>query len=785
MDLDYAIRGDTVSDDELREIIAEADAIIESNCSAQAEIADNKPLATAYLKKAQSLQKMDNFEDTKELAEKALELSPDMPQALLRLYYYYEEKEEFDLAFEYINKALEKDPAYIYAYYMRGLGFDNKGDYDKAIEDYTEALRLKPDFARALSRRAAVFMCEEDYGKAIADFDKAILINPNSAYLFIDRGDVYYYQEEYDKAIADYSEAIRLDPSNASAFKKRGDAYYSKEEYDKVIADYSEAIRLDPNKAAMFIARGQYYREKGEYDKAIADYNDAVRLNPNFLYVFRSRGSLYTEMGEYDKAIADFDEAIRLKPGYARAFYSRGYVYKKNGEYDKAIADYNEAIRLNQNYHDVFDSRGSLYTEMGEYDKALTDFNEALRLKPNYEDAYAGRALALEKTEKYAEAFNDYLLAAKMNQKYSKKFLDYIDTLLSDPAKADLLWDLPLVQIERAPHFFVSIICGFRRANRNSPAHKRLIHSVFSFWDSCRCKEDDLILNQFTNLAALEGMRNSRKLRLFPINYQNDPEEGQVFYQRLTQYFKEQKIPTDNIDSITAHMSEKVAFIRSLTTHGNSLLMWNSSYAAGSGVSVGIASKRINKGQGLSKEIVQEEAADADGTQKKTPQGSQKKEAAESDVPIGKMGLYKIFYSEKSINFDENKMLMEIADCLAAFEEKEFTDEFKILLLELFTSIAHLVKDVSYEHEKEYRLLYIDSIKDNPYIKDSISNGVFNGIYIDTEPVLFEDDEIPIYFSPTVDDISIQKYRHAFMLKGLPLKGTVEKLLRPSGIKFR
>jgi hypothetical protein len=45
------------------------------------------------------------------------------------------------------------------------------------------------------------------------------------------------------------------------------------------------------------------------------------------------------------------------------------------------------------------------------------------------------------------------------------------------------------------------------------------------------------------------------------------------------------------------------------------------------------------------------------------------------------------------------------------FDEKDFTGEFKALLLELFTSIAHLIKDVTYEHEKEYRLVYIARVQ--------------------------------------------------------------------------
>ncbi|GHV95006.1 hypothetical protein AGMMS50293_13260 [Spirochaetia bacterium] len=813
LDLDYVLRNVTITDDELREIIAQADAIIEANT------ADTQIIAEAYLKKAQSLQKMEQFDAIKEPAEKALELCPDMPEALMIMRSYYANKKQYDTALEYVNKALSKKTDYPYGFYIRGYWYFATNDFDKALADFDEAIRLKPDYTKAYERRVTIYLGEKEYDKAIADFTEMIQMNPDDYNLFINRGNaykskkeydnaiedynevlrlkpdfaecfiargnMYREKEEYDKAIEDYSEALRLKPEDIKGFFHRGLAYSHKTEYDKAIEDYNEALRLKPDSAECFIARGNTYRRKAEYDKAITDINQAIRLKPDFAVAFGIRGKLYCDTGEYDRSITDFNEALRLTPDDTKFYNGRGYAYRGKGEYDKALADFNEALQLEPENGNILDSRGSLYNEKGEYDKAIADFNEALRLDPNFADPYSGRALAFEKKGDYTKAFNDRFFAARLKQTFIGDFFAYIDALLSDTEKMELLWNIPLVQLEPVPHFFANIICGFRKAKLNSDVHKRLVKAVFTFWDQCRCKDDTIVLNQFTNLPALEGMRNSRKLRLFPINYQNDPEEGKVFYIRLAQYLKEKQKPTDFINSLTEHVSEKVAFIRSLTTLGNTLLMWNSSYAAGAGVSIGISSKRINKGQGVGKELVFDEQIDMDEKQKRSAAKTQNKEQDDTSVPFSKMGLYKVFYSEKSINFDENKPLQEIADCIAEFDENAFTVEFNTLLLELFTSIAHLIKDTSYEHEKEYRLLYIDRIMDNTYIQHAVYNGVFDGIHVESEPVLFEDDEIPIYFSPMVDDVTIQKYRHAFMLKGLPLKGSVEKLLRPSGIKFR
>ncbi|WP_062328613.1 hypothetical protein [Treponema endosymbiont of Eucomonympha sp.] len=92
--------------------------------------------------------------------------------------------------------------------------------------------------------------------------------------------------------------------------------------------------------------------------------------------------------------------------------------------------------------------------------------------------------------------------------------------------------------------------------------------------------------------------RANRRFRLTPADYQNDPEEGKVFYDRLKTFCNADAISTV-LDSIRSN-SEKVAFSRSLTELEDSLVMWNSSYGhKGKGVAVGIAKQKTNKGFGI------------------------------------------------------------------------------------------------------------------------------------------------------------------------------------------
>jgi len=200
LDLDYLMPRIDISREELKEIIAEADSIIAENNTSP------ERLAVAYLKKAQCLQKLGQiapFHDfdfstpehlykAKELLEKALELAPDMPEALMRL--------------GTISRCISE-------------GY-SEGYIDDAITMLTKAIQLKPNYAAAFNNRSDIYSSEK-YSR---------YKNEN-------------YQDNLRKAITDLTEAIRIRPFDASYYLNRGDKYSKIGEYEKALDDFTGVIK--------------------------------------------------------------------------------------------------------------------------------------------------------------------------------------------------------------------------------------------------------------------------------------------------------------------------------------------------------------------------------------------------------------------------------------------------------------------------------------------------------------------------------------------------------------
>ena len=274
LDLDYVTPLIDISREELNEIIDVADKIIHEN----KESPEN--LAVAYLKKAQCLQKLEE------------EHCRNGDYSFVRHHYQYDETHKQIQTF--LEKALELFPRMPEALMQMGkLQCDTRGIHDsfqlndKAINMFTSALELKPDYAAAFNNRGLeysdfFFPEDEDRKKTISDLTEAIRIRPFDAMYYRNRGMEYLYLNEYEKGIADLSSAINYgsDKFNKMTciFHDRGKAYMRLKNLDKAIIDLTESIRLRPDKNEFLLTRRDAYLKAGKKDKAKADFDEYLRL---------------------------------------------------------------------------------------------------------------------------------------------------------------------------------------------------------------------------------------------------------------------------------------------------------------------------------------------------------------------------------------------------------------------------------------------------------------------------------------------------------------------------
>jgi len=293
-DLDYVILDIDISREELNEIKIEADMIISENKKKEKDEETKKILALAYLKKAQCRRKLESgftyevilYEDMglglfnkarksiKKLLEKALELFPDMPEALMQLGLLYSGgygafKENENKSINFFNRAIQLKPDYAAAFNNRAMLFYERNPFeDKDEKDNIEKAKI-------------------NFRNAVADLTEAIRIRPFDALYHLYRGEFHSRLKEHKEAAADFSSAINYASDVVKnrlntvvlILNLRGKEYTELKEYGKAVEDFSETLRMRQSHDDTLLLRGKAYYLSGEKDKAKADIEEYLNRN--------------------------------------------------------------------------------------------------------------------------------------------------------------------------------------------------------------------------------------------------------------------------------------------------------------------------------------------------------------------------------------------------------------------------------------------------------------------------------------------------------------------------
>jgi hypothetical protein len=193
------------------------------------------------------------FERGMKYLEKALELYPDNPNALLLLgNAHHDYNRNFDAMFPYYLKLLEKDANNQQVHQNLSVmaeSVEKPENVDKLIKFYEEKI-LPMGANNALDYDALGVM----YGKKKNDLDKSI----------------FYFEK-----------AIQIDPKNIGSMQDMGIAYGMKGNLEKALELNQKVLLLDPNngKAALNIAIT--YQNMGNKEKADLYFQKAFTLDPS------------------------------------------------------------------------------------------------------------------------------------------------------------------------------------------------------------------------------------------------------------------------------------------------------------------------------------------------------------------------------------------------------------------------------------------------------------------------------------------------------------------------
>jgi len=123
---------------------------------------------------------------------------------------------KLDLAFKELKRALEITPDFPDAHSNLGVVYCLQGKYDLAIAEHKRALEIEPDNPDAHTNLGITYQKKGKLSRAIKEHKKAIALDSNHAKAHLNLGNAYNEKGKLKLAIEEYKKVIALDPTYAN-----------------------------------------------------------------------------------------------------------------------------------------------------------------------------------------------------------------------------------------------------------------------------------------------------------------------------------------------------------------------------------------------------------------------------------------------------------------------------------------------------------------------------------------------------------------------------------------
>ncbi len=265
---------------------------------------------------------------------------------------YFEDRREWDKAFQFYQAAAQSDPQFAPAWVgmARGYCFGAGGISQplrympKAKECALRAVQLDEGLADAHSVLASVLENYDwDWRGAEQEYRKAASL-PNSTAAHFGYAECMAFQGRFNEAIVEVKRVLETDPLSIAVSNNIGTIHYYARQYDQAIEWCQKTLELNPQHAVTHLMLGAIYEKKGMRHESLAAYLRSKELSgeaPEIIAALRQAATEHGWTGYWRKELENA-QAKRAK-GYFPAYVIATY-YARLGEKENAKRALREAF---------------------------------------------------------------------------------------------------------------------------------------------------------------------------------------------------------------------------------------------------------------------------------------------------------------------------------------------------------------------------------------------------------------------------------------------------------
>lgn len=300
-------------------------------------------------------------EKARELARRALELQPELPEAhLAQGFIYYYVDNDFDAAAREFEIARAGLPNEAEVYLALGAIQRRQGKWVASNANLEKAVSLNPNDIWSMQNLAISYEMQRDFEGANKVLDRALAVDP-SAFGILETKAKVAMEERGDLSVADKilakTDTSKMSPDlRAQIATGKANVFLLRRQYDAAVR---EAEKIQDSSASLhpgsvcgkYIAIGAAKRGLGDeagareaFLKAKERAEEFEKQNPDVANVVSLLAEIHAWLGEKDAAITGINRALELLPESKDAFggpeitQNAAEIYTILGDTDKAIA---------------------------------------------------------------------------------------------------------------------------------------------------------------------------------------------------------------------------------------------------------------------------------------------------------------------------------------------------------------------------------------------------------------------------------------------------------------
>lgn len=221
---------------------------------------------------------LEDYQSSKDIYKKIIDIDEDQPGAWYGLALSYEELgDNKSLAIEAYKNAIDLDPDYKEAHYNLGILYSDLELYEEAIEHFTRVLELDPFDFICENDLGSIYEKSKDYDLALVHIDRSISINNNYYMSHFNRGVVLERLGRFKEAIESYNRARELS-DNIYIYLNMSALYIKLDKLTSALDILNIGIKEYPHHI-LYYNRACVKAKLNDLDGARLDYNRAKELN--------------------------------------------------------------------------------------------------------------------------------------------------------------------------------------------------------------------------------------------------------------------------------------------------------------------------------------------------------------------------------------------------------------------------------------------------------------------------------------------------------------------------